>query len=505
MGALQSQLKQQGELLQMLVKGNGQGKGTSKGQGKPDVKTGGGGGAAAGGGKGKEKAKWACLRKGCSKSEAGALNNANRMQCFCCGVDKGACMSPPAALCRTTCQDTLKKEAEDLEAAKKVEQARPKAAAKPPKAEPAPVPSLPKAPALLSMDTYDKGRTVPPAVVTVKTAEECLLGVAPRDKAFELAQARDDVAYLTEQLHGARQGTAGSARLARVPNLQADLEKATANVDKLAAEAPTKAATGSVTLLQNAVTDYDHLCTTRQATWQRGAGTAVAAEEEAVEEIQAHILQWQTYLVALQKDAGARREAWVTHQAAATAAMAQVTVVLKERHTAAVTLVNPLVTTSMAVEPAVPASASVVAASPAAPPVSTVTNRILPMVDLPNPLKVDEDDLPTYALAMRVLEHHSIQEVDFPLTFAGVPLDHKIIAKMVGTQLWTDSYPADAPTPATFISRRVLGALKVAITRMAIAQEAVDKVEQTSVTDMVCKAGTIYDQWKVAQQGSAQY
>ena len=488
--------------------GKSTGKGQEAGQGKGAAK-----GQDQGTGKdqGKVKAKWACLRKGCKKSEGGALNNASRLTCFCCGHDKGACMSPPAGLCRTTCQDALKLNEQEAEEAGAQEvqagtapqaKAAAKATGKPPKAEPTAVAALP-APKALTVEVYIKSRTAAPPTVTVKTAEECLLGAAPRDKAVELAQARDDVAYLTDQLAEAKKGAQGSARLARVPALQVDLDQASVKVEKCAASAPARAC--STTLLQNAVTDYEHLTSTRKASWLRGAAKALAAEEEVVEEIQAHIKEWQAYLASLQEDARVRKKDWATYQTAATAAMVQVSVALKERHAAAVTLASggtgaPPPGTSGVSAAAGAASASSAAAGAASAP--TVLSSILPIVELPAPVQIEEAELDAYALLQRVLEHHSMQDVDFPLAFGNVPLPHTTIAKLVGAQLWTDAYPKGAPKELDFINRRILGALKVAVNRMAIAHEAFDKVDEAKVLDMVNVAGKQYDHWRSTQSGA---
>ena len=451
-------------------------------------------------GNAKSKAKWWCLCSNCEKSKNGALNNANRTTCFGCGKDKGYCLSPPAHLCRADAQENLaalKKEKE--EAAKKVKeeaasgkpQPKAKAAAKPPKAESTPVTPLPDLPVAPSLEGYDKGRAAAPTTVEVKTAEECLLGAAPRDRALELAQARDDVAYFTTQLDGAKLGALGSARQARIPELQAELLKATTAAEKLAVNAPETAC--SLTLLQKSLSDYEHQTTTITAFWQRGAAKALAAEGEAVKAVQEHIKEWQAYLAALEADAKTRRAAWLANHEAARATMVQVAATLKERHTAAAAQ-SATLTGGVAVAPA-----------PTPTPTPTISSCILPMVELPPAAAVDEEDLEKYAFTQRVLEHHSVQDVDFPMTFANIPLDRKSIAVIVGSQIWTEAYPAGAPPPSAFVKRRVLGALKVAIPRMAIATEAFEKVEEAKVLEMISAAGACYDQWKVEQKGAAQY
>ena len=324
-------------------------------------------------GQGKVKGKWWCLLKDCEKSAKGALNNATRTTCFCCGQQKGYCMSPPVHLCRTDAQDQVaaKKQAE-VDA--KAEGAAPKAAAKPAakpaaKAETAsaakaaktghtaaaPLSSVPVAP---SVTDYDKARVAPPETVVVQTVEEVLLGVAPKDRAFGLAQARDDVTHWTAQLESAKKGSAGSARLKQVPELQVELDKAAALVETLAAKAPVTACT--VTFLQKSLSDYEHITTTRVEAWKKGAAKAAAAEEAVTKLVQDHIVEWQAYLKSITDDATARRTAWQEHHDAVVTTMKKVAATLKERHAAAV-LADP-----GAAEAAASAAAEAASASTAA-------------------------------------------------------------------------------------------------------------------------------------------
>ena len=309
----------------------------------------------------KVKAKWLCLLKGCEKSAGGAMNNANRTTCFCCGRDKGHCLQPPAALCRTTSQEVLakkKQEEADKKALVVATDGKPapkaKAIVKPPKPQHTPPPPLPSTPTAPDLTTYDKERAAPPTTVVVQTVEEVLLGVAPKDRAFSLAQARDDLTHWTAQLDSAKKGAAGSARLKQVPELQIQLDKAAAIVENLAAEAPVSACT--VTFLQKSLSDYEHVTSTRTEAWKKGAAKALVAEEEAAKLVQDHILEWQTYLKALTDDATARRTAWQEHHDAVITTMTQVAATLKERHAAAVAA-NPVAAEA--------ATATVVAASAA--------------------------------------------------------------------------------------------------------------------------------------------
>ena len=289
----------------------------------------------------KVKGKWWCLLKDCEKSAKGALNNATRTTCFCCGQQKGYCMSPPAHLCRTVAQDQVaaaKVEANKASPAQggpKVVAPLPKAAPKPKEQAPAkasaePLPSVPSQPCILD---YDKGRAAPPTTVTVKTVEELLLGAAPKDKAFALANARDEVAHWQSSLDSAKKGLPGSSRLKQVPDLQKELDAASATVIKLEGEAPVTAC--SVTLLEKSITDHRHHSALRTDAWQKGADKAKLAEESVVETIKGHIKEWQDYLAALEEDAQNRRKAWTEHHDTVLTTSTAVEEKLKERLKAA--------------------------------------------------------------------------------------------------------------------------------------------------------------------------
>ena len=138
----------------------------------------------------------------------------------------------------------------------------------------------------------------------------------------------------------------------------------------------------------------------------------------------------------------------------------------------------------------------VVAPTSAAAPPRLVTGAILPMASLPEPIVVPDDDMHEFALTHRVLEHHSIQDRDFPLRFDNLGFKHSVVAKIVGTTIWTECYPGEAPKPTDFVLRRVLGALKVGLNRIAIASKACEDVDEQKVADLLKTAGEAYDAWR---------
>jgi len=121
--------------------------------------------------------------------------------------------------------------------------------------------------------------------------------------------------------------------------------------------------------------------------------------------------------------------------------------------------------------------------------------QILPMAELPKPKTIADEDLPAYALTVRVLDHHSIQDRDFPLSFSCLGIKHQAVAMIVGADVWTAAFPTTPPSTTDFIPRRVLGALKVGMTRLALAQEALQRVEDASVTSAIDAAAAAYDAW----------
>ena len=112
----------------------------------------------------------------------------------------------------------------------------------------------------------------------------------------------------------------------------------------------------------------------------------------------------------------------------------------------------------------------------------------LPMVTLPRPPDIEDTELDQYALAMSVLEHHQIQDHEFPLRYQDVTLCSKVVARLVGSEVWLQAYPAERPTEADNLPKRVLGALRVAMTRLAISVEARDKVSPDRVTELLTTA-----------------
>ena len=327
---LAQQVAKQGELLQKLV---GQGNGRRGAQNQKAGATEGGSAIP----NRKVKTKWCCLLKSCTKSANGALNNANRTECFGCGNPKGYCCSPPAALCRTTAQEALA-EAKLKEKAKAGEApapAAPKAKAKPPAAahkeeEKAPLADLPEVPTAPAISDFVKSRVAPPLAVVVKTAEECLLGVAPKDRAHDLALARDDVTHWQSALDSAKKGAAGSTRLNQAPAIQEELVKAQEAVKKFEQDAPVTPCT--VTLLEKTMSDYKHVTTTRTEAWKKGAEKAKASEDEVVAAIEEHILEWQNLREAIIADAKVRTTAWKDHHEKVLETMGKVAATLKGRH-----------------------------------------------------------------------------------------------------------------------------------------------------------------------------
>jgi hypothetical protein len=128
--------------------------------------------------------------------------------------------------------------------------------------------------------------------------------------------------------------------------------------------------------------------------------------------------------------------------------------------------------------------------------------KIIPMLALPKPVEIPEKSMEAYALTHLTLQHHTLQDADFPLAYSNLAFDHKTVAKLVGSEIWTAAYPDGAPKPADFIKRRVLGALKVALSATSISQEILGKVDADAVTSAVSKAGESFDEWRKAQSSS---
>ena len=124
------------------------------------------------------------------------------------------------------------------------------------------------------------------------------------------------------------------------------------------------------------------------------------------------------------------------------------------------------------------------APTPTITPAPTPTSAPLPMTTIPGPTEIPEEDLDRYAFAMRVLDHHQMQDVEFPLRYDCIAFDPKAVAKIVGSTVWLAAYPAstEAPKSDQNIPKRVLGTFRVALTRLAIDNEARENIEESRVT-----------------------
>jgi hypothetical protein len=129
--------------------------------------------------------------------------------------------------------------------------------------------------------------------------------------------------------------------------------------------------------------------------------------------------------------------------------------------------------------------------------------EVRPMAVLPVAKPVEEGDLPHYAFAARVLDHHAIQDQDFPLSIGDIGLPRASLALLVGADLWTQHFPGDAPDRSARLPRRLLGAIKVAMTRLALSTQACAEVEEARVTGVVAAAAKAYDEWR-AEPNAAQ-
>lgn len=97
------------------------------------------------------------------------------------------------------------------------------------------------------------------------------------------------------------------------------------------------------------------------------------------------------------------------------------------------------------------------------------------IAQLPQP---SPDDLPHLAKAVEILEHHQCQDEVFPISYGTLGLKIVTIAHLVGQGLWAATYPQlsdggdHIPPMSAEIPNRVLGTLRVALTRMAIEHSA---------------------------------
>ena len=127
-------------------------------------------------------------------------------------------------------------------------------------------------------------------------------------------------------------------------------------------------------------------------------------------------------------------------------------------------------------------------------PITPIT--VKPMATLPEAKPVEEADLPYFAFAARVLDHHSMQDKDFPLTIGDIGLPRASLATMVGADLWTQYFPGAAPERTARVPRRLLGAIKVAITRMALTTQAFSEAEEDKASSVVTAAAKAFDDWQ---------
>jgi hypothetical protein len=126
------------------------------------------------------------------------------------------------------------------------------------------------------------------------------------------------------------------------------------------------------------------------------------------------------------------------------------------------------------------------------------------MAQIPVQTPIEDGDLPIFAFAARVLDHHAIQDRDFPLSFENVGLPRQSVAKMVGATIWTHHFPSEQPNRAARIPRRMLGALKVAMTRLALCTQACAEIEDSRVAGAIEAAAKSHDAW-LAEPSAGQH
>ena len=420
----------------------------------------GSGGGATTTGAAKAKAKWWCLLKGCEKSAKGAMNNANRTTCFCCGQQKGYCMSPPASLCRTTAQEGR---AEGDKAGAAAEEKPPpvkplaKAAAKPAEEKPTAqvLTLLPAVPAPPATSLYDKSRTAPPTTVTVRTVEECLIGAAPKDRALALANAREEVAHWQLSLDSAKKGAPGSSRVLLVPSLQKELDAATLSASKLEDSAPVTACT--VTLLEKSLSDHRNHTSHRTAAWEKGAAKAKEAEDAVVAAVQQHIEDWQAYLAALKEDAKERLTAWNTHHEAVRDTTCKVEDKLKERLQTAVAAV-PLTPSQVDANMAVASQAEVDRLAKEQLDCAMEAFKLLnaTVVINPNDCKVftqppPKETVATLAAMFYWADSSSMGDAHLPFTLEDMQSTTEVAYSLVGDVIWGQFFGAAAVTVKTVV------------------------------------------------------
>jgi hypothetical protein len=218
---------------------------------------------------------------------------------------------------------------------------------------------MPKAPCLKE---FMSGRSKPPDVVTVKSAEQCLLEVAPKDRAEELARARADVAFLEKSLEEANKGATGSLQKAAAEGFEKQLKGARDIAAQLAEKAPVSAVT--VTLLKKTVSNHEHTSTQRVQAWKASAEKRATNKDAALKQVDDHILELQKYRQSVVDDCAARQTAWEEHNQKMELVISKVAAVLQERLNAAIAEMGDK---NGAVDAEVVAAAAEVAQTPAQP------------------------------------------------------------------------------------------------------------------------------------------
>jgi hypothetical protein len=146
------------------------------------------------------------------------------------------------------------------------------------------------------------------------------------------------------------------------------------------------------------------------------------------------------------------------------------------------------------------AAQAAAAAAPATVPATPST--VLAMPKLPPPKVVEEAEMENFALTLQVLEHHAIQDTAFPMYYKYLAIRPIQVAKVVGCPIWTQFYPKEAPKPEEIIPRRLLGALNVAMARLAICSEAYASVPADKVQEAVDNSATTYNDYRNTKAGS---
>jgi hypothetical protein len=186
--------------------------------------------------------------------------------------------------------------------------------------------TFPKAPC---MKDFLAARTKPPESETIKSADQCLLEVAPKDRAEELARARADVKYLEEALIEANKGIAGSLQLAAAAGLKTKLEQAKTVAESLADKAPASALT--ITLLEKTISQHKHASTERMQAWKTAAEKKWTNKDNAVKLIDDHITAMQKYRQDVLDDYDTRTKTWEAHNSKVSGVISKVAAALQER------------------------------------------------------------------------------------------------------------------------------------------------------------------------------